>query len=356
MAVRFAFFDSPLGRGSYTFHDVAQAGKPEAKNISEDSNETPTNELAKGLGLRKVALYEERRAARAYAYGVSDRRIHSWVQSTLGGRIGRSIDRSWPGFVRDLQQRWSTEQSPPLEHALAQELLDLCQILRCALPQVHVVHPGSDLNLPVILPMASANGLDLRLWVNTEELGAMPSATRSFWLGHALGHLQCGHGVYFATRMRMKFHGESSAWQWLLPLLRRAARLMVFSADRAGAGACASIEAAKNALLTPQAVAIQDWMGQATVPVALRLKALEDFGKTANFERMVQLRAKLRPPKFQPGPTLISQAGPPADDDPFRRLELGQNAPTEEEKPSIQEARWSLSRCDQRLTQQLGMY
>lgn len=323
---------------------------------SQDAKEN-TPELAKGIAGRKLACYEERVAARAYAYGVSDRRIHRWIQSTIGGRVGRSIDRSWPGFVRDLAQRWSTDHSPALSDALATEIIDLCQVLRCAVPQVHVVQPGSDLDLPVILPMASANGLDLRLWVNVEELESMTQATRSFWLGHALGHLQCGHGIYFSTRMRMKIHGESSAWQWLLPVLRRAARLMVFSADRAGAGACASIEQARSVLLTDQAARIQEWMGQTKVSTPLRLQALEDFGKTANFERMVQLKAQQQAQELPMMPVIATTDRARAvDEDPFRRLDTKAFEQSAEPTINDTEPRWSLAYCDLRLTQGLGMY
>lgn len=320
----------------------------------KEGGEKKPSELAQGIASRKITSYEERIAARAYAYGVSERRIHRWVQSTIGGRVGRSIDRSWPGFVRDLQQRWGTEHSPQINDHLAREIIELCQVLHCAIPQVHVVQPGSDLDLPVILPMASANGLDLRLWINAEELEGMSPATRAFWLGHALGHLQCGHGIYFATRMRMKFHGDSSAWQWLLPILRRAARLMVFSADRAGAGTCGSIDAARTVLLTPQAKRIQAWMGQAKVSTPLRLQALEDFGKTANFERMVRLKAQRHQEELPSIPVHTNDRA--HDEDPFRRLDPKTFRNSSQELGDDAEPRWSLSYCDRRLTEGLGMY
>lgn len=339
----------------YTPREVAQQPKDKSGDQAKEAKQAP-NALAKGIASRKLASYEERVAARAYAYGVSDRRIHRWVQSTLGGRVGRSIDRSWPGFIRDLQQRWSTEHSPPLGESLATEILDLCAVLRCAVPQVHVVQPGSDLDLPVILPMASANGLDTRLWVNIQELSGMSAPTRAFWLGHALGHLQCGHGIYFATRMRMKFHGESSTWQWLLPVLRRGARLMVFSADRAGAGACGSIDTARSVLLTPQAERIQEWMGQAKVSTPLRLQALEDFGKTANFERMVRLKMQRQQESCASEVSGTSDRNPARVEDPFRRLEASTFGRNEDDGGHESEPRWSLSYCDRRLTEGLGMY
>lgn len=316
------------------------------------SQASPIVEL---LARRRLHAYEERSACRAYAYGVDVRRSQWWMQSTLGGRMTRAMDRLWPRLLEQLQTRWGATDDRILPRTLAEELDVIVGILRTAAPCVHLIHPRYSDTAPLLLPVSSANGLDTHLFLDPTQLLALPALTRQFLLGRAVAHLQCGHGVYFSGQLLIQERSSHrSLWPWLRPILRPWSRVMVFSADRAGAGACGSIEAAKIALdhrFTPQQ---ERYNWDREVPMAQRKQAMEDFSQSSSFARLSRLREiamedshhRVQNPSDSPDKAQI--------EDPFRRLEA-EDKWKSSPKNDMDEL-WSLAYCDQRLTEALGIF
>lgn len=278
------------------------------------------------------------------------------MQSTLGGRMTRAMDRLWPRLLDQLQTRWGATDDRILPQALADELDTSVTILRAAPPCVHLIHPRYSDTAPLLLPVSSANGLDTHLFLDPTQLLALPAPTRQFFLGRALAHLQCGHGVYFTGQLLIQERSSHrSLWPWLRPMVRPWSQVMVFSADRAGAGACGSVEAAIEALghnFTPQQ---ERYNWDHEVSLSKRKQALEDFAQSSSFARLRRLRKLSLAAQHSSSKAKGDSHEKAQIEDPFRRLDETKASPPAQNQENADDL-WSLAYCDQRLTHDLGIF
>lgn len=278
------------------------------------------SDLGQLLRQRELAAYEERMARAAYAYGV-DLRRSAWLSSSQVARpLVAGVARAWPDLVASLESE-VLRPSRDVPADLLRDVAAAAERLRTPMPAVRILRPSAA--FPGICPLGTLHGSAAWLVVDADAIGELGSKVRSFVLGHALGHLQCDHGIWFTAHLSA---GARRARLWTTRrLFGPFVEVGVFSADRAGYLLALEPSAAEAGI---------EWIERtgARVPwwprfprVDLRLDALADFDRSV----------------------VVTAA---------RRRGVGADGPDgTEAKPRDALPGWSLARCDARLTRRLGL-
>jgi hypothetical protein len=207
----------------------------------------------------------------------------------------------------------------------------------------------------LVTPLGATRGGTLWLILDADALMALDADKRAFALGSGLGHLHCDHAVFFSAHLLANrrevgpapvLSSRRFAADFQIRALRSAmtpwTKVMVFSADRAGLIACGRLETAVGMIENPpipvgMGVSSElepSWMPPLPSP-AVRIRALEEFARSARFARETALRARQR--------------------------ELARNAsmtgaePESSENIHVPADAWTLARVDARLTARLNL-
>lgn len=252
-------------------------------------------DLPQFIQRRELAAYEQRLARTAYAYGVDLRRAQWLSGSTVGDPLMRTVDRRWSRLVHSLEEDSLRPQRKAPPTALLEELAGLIHMLRGPLPTLRVLRPEVAAQWPAITPLGTTKGGIHWLVLDLDRIMAMPADERTFVLAAGLGHLQCDHGPIFAAHlMAHRGTGTGSHEEGHRPssgpvmatvrgLLRPWAKVAVFSADRAGLVATASLPVALRAIERQHDEQV-GWMPRWPALEARR-RALEDFDRSAIMAR-----------------------------------------------------------------------
>lgn len=248
-------------------------------------------DLPQFIQRRELAAYEQRLARTAYAYGVDLRRAQWLSGSTVGDPLMRAVDRRWSRLVQSLEEDSLRPQRKAPPTPLLEELAGLIHMLRAPLPTLRVLRPEVAAQWPAITPLGTTKGGIHWLVLDLDRVMALPADERTFALAAGLGHLQCDHGAIFAAHlMAQRGTGTGAHDEGRRPLLtvvrgllRPWARVAVFSADRAGLVATASLPVALRAIERQHAEHVE-WMPR-WPELESRRRALEDFDRSAILAR-----------------------------------------------------------------------
>lgn len=314
---------------------------------------------------RQLTAYEQDMARGCYAYGV-DLRRGSWFRNSAVAQTGmRSLELRWLRLADDLMA--SGELLYPAEHRLVdvlREIVELARMLHADVPALRLLSPKARQsgNWPVVTPLGNSHGSCNWLAVDPDALTGFSRNERRFLLGSALGHLQCGHGILFTSRLVTK---RERSLGLIACMLRPWSKVAVFSADRAGMLAAGDLEASLMAVAA-QAASEASYAPQFPGYSERRL-ALEDFEHTRVVARMrtQQTLVVARKRGAQPeGPEAAEagtpevaepEAAEPAADPPETPAAAEQSEASDEQPRGVPRTAWPLARCDQRLTRRLGL-
>lgn len=305
-------------------------------------------DLGRFVQRRQLRSYEQDLARAAYAYGVDLRRFQ-WLSHSLAAQTAmRALELKWGEHATalmtagDLQYPEGAESLPIL-----QEVIQIADLLHTTLPGIRfVTAKGRASGLwPLAAPLANSRGGDAWLVLDREGLMAQEPAVRAFLLAQGLAHLQCGHGGLFMAHLV----SDRVSHALVRATLRSWSQIAAFSADRAGLLAAGALEPALVAL-DPHGKPNPSWL-PSFAPLAERERALREFDRSRVVARV---RSQQRHRREQLATEEIvaaldpSPASEPAADRPTR-------PPTDPPAAEVPADAWPLARCDQRLTQRLGL-
>lgn len=305
-------------------------------------------DLGRFVQRRQLRTYEQDLARVAYAYGVDIRRFQ-WLSHSLTAQTAmRALELKWGEHATalmtagDLLYPEGAESLPIL-----QEVIQIADLLHTTLPGIRFVSAKSRTAAlwPLATPLANSRGGDAWLVLDREGLMAREPAVRAFLLAQALAHLQCGHGGLFMTHLVSA--GERVTHALVRASLRSWSKLAAFSADRAGLLAAGALEPALAAL-DPSGQPHPSWLPNLG-DLRERERALREFDRTRVVARV---RSQQRHRREQVAAEEIVAALDPGSG------EASADAPPRTEAPPAAEVpadAWPLARCDQRLTQRLGL-
>lgn len=298
---------------------------------------------------RQLDVYEQSMARQGYAYGVDLRRSRWLASSTVGNALVRAVDRAWSELSDHLAREVVVEaRSAPL--SLLREVAAHMNLLRAPLPTIKLLRAEQRGRWPLVTPLGATRGGALWLILDADALAALDADKRAFLLGSGLGHLHCDHAVFFSAHLLASHReGNLSTRRFAAELQIRALRsamapwtkVMMFSADRAGLIACGRLETAVSMIENPPiplALGVRDepsWLPPPPPP-AVRIRALEEFARSARFARETALRARQR----ELARNMTPQAGP--EPEPAENIHVPAEA-------------WTLARVDARLTARLNL-
>lgn len=297
-----------------------------------------------------------------YAYGVDLRRFRWLSQSMTAQTFMRALELRWGAVAEELMQGELQLPEGAVTLPFLQEIVRITELLRVTLPAVRLVASGARGRWPLVSVLGNARTGDDWLILDVPALVPLDPAERAFLLGQALGHIQCGHAALFMAHFVAHHDGRGE-----LPLrlfLRPWSRLCAFSADRAGLLAAGDFEPAAR-MLARGARELPEWYPP-LAGLEERRRALEEFDRSRIVARV---RSSRRFAQEHPSvPELVTQllkdeapaalpagaggegkpgrADRPADAGKGPSLGAGYEVPAEA---------WPLARCDQRLTQRLGI-
>lgn len=299
---------------------------------------------------RQLDVYEQSMARLGYAYGVDLRRSRWLASSTVGNALVRAVDRAW-SELSDHLEREVVRDVGDAPRSLLRELGGHMNLLRAPLPTVKLVRTEQRGRWPLVTPLGATRGGTLWLILDADALMALDADKRSFALGSGLGHLHCDHAVFFSAHLLASHReGELSSRRFAADLQIRALRsamtpwtkVMVFSADRAGLIACGRLETAVGMIENPpipvgmgaSSELDPSWMPPLPPP-AVRIRALEEFARSARFARETALRARQR--------------------ELARNASMSGAEPESSENIHVPADAWTLARVDARLTARLNL-
>ena len=362
----------------------------------------PAIDIAQLVGRREQFAYEQHLARSTYAYGV-DLRRSAWLdRSTVGDPLMRSVDRRWNGLITNLSADALLAPGTTLSAGVMDQLLGLVRLLHAPWPSVRVLQPAVAERWPIVTPLGTTKGGSHWLIIDKGRLEALPESERTFLLASGIAHLQCDHGPLYAAHLMAHRSGRGEGL--IRTLLRPWSKVSVFSADRAGLIAVDELDLARDALRAHADPAVP-WLPP--IPdVGERLRAVEEFSKSRLLTRLrlsgPQEGWSLAPrlAKVEAAPEGDSEeakkekaddaeaaneapkddapkaedAPPPSVSDPVEEAEAegeklaAEQAASDEAREAAEDAiakakareqalakAWPLARCDQRLTQRLGL-
>ncbi|MGB1275125.1 MAG: hypothetical protein ACPG77_05190, partial [Nannocystaceae bacterium] len=311
--------------------------------------------------------YEQDMARGCYAYGVDIRRGSWFGNSAVAQTAMRSLELRWLQLGDELMASGELlyPEDPRLVGVLS-EIVALAGLLHADVPGLRLLSDKarSSGNWSVVTPLGNTRGTTNWLAVDAEALLAQSPAQRRFLLGSALGHLQCGHGILFTSRVITVRDGGLGL---TARLLRPWTKVAVFSADRAGMLAAGELDASL------MAVAAETSSQAAYLPefpeYSIRRRALEDFDHTRVVARMRTQRSLLteRAGRAIAGAQLRAKAAEkgaeaseaePTDSEPASseaESTEAESTATGDDNRGVPRSAWPVARCDQRLTRRLGL-
>jgi len=330
-------------------------------------------DLGRFVQRRQFRSFEQDMARVTYAYGVDVRRFRWLNQSMTAQTLMRALELRWTVVAEELMRE--ELQAPEGAAALPflQEIVRITELLRLTLPTVRVLSPSARGPWPLVTPLGNARNSDDWLVIDAQRLAALSPPQRAFLLAQGLGHIQCGHAALFMAHfVSARDHRAHAA---LHLLMRPLSRIAAFSADRAGLLAAGEFEPAAQ-MLARSAQDLPPWYPRlATLPE--RRRALEEFDRSRVVAR---LRSSHRFAQDNPSVTaLVEQLMQRQTPDalPEASTPAATTTATTASKPAAPTATtdsaapasppeftagyavpadaWPLARCDQRLTQRLGI-
>ena len=283
-------------------------------------------------------------ARQGYAYGVDLRRSRWLAGSTVGNALVRAVDRAWPTLAEHLEAEVLCEAlgDDPTTLGLLRELAAHMNLLRAPLPTVKRLRSEQRGRWPLVTPLGATRGGALWLILDVDALVALAPDQRAFLLGAALGHLHCDHAVFFSAHLLANRREGNLQIRALQSAMIPWTKVMAFSADRAGLIACGRLETAVAVIENPpipvgsQPEPQMRWLPELPAP-AVRVRALEEFARSAVFARVTAMRARQR--ELARNVTLLDPA--PSGD--------------EADRVHVPADAWSLARVDARLTARLNL-
>ncbi len=308
-----------------------------------------------------------------YAYGVDVRRFRWLNQSMTAQTVMRALELRWTVVAEELMRE--ELQAPEGAAALPflQEIVRITELLRLTLPRVRLVSPSARDPWPLVTPLGNARNSDDWLVLDAEGLGALSPPQRAFLLAQGLAHIQCGHAALFmAHYVSAREHRGHAA---LRLLLRPLSRIAAFSADRAGLLAAGEFEPAAQ-MLARSAQDLPPWYPSlATLPE--RRRALEEFDRSRVVARvrsshrfaqanpsvtvLVEQLMQRQTPDALPEASPSTDTSSSTDTSPISTPTTSTDSAAPAGSPefaagyAVPADAWPLARCDQRLTQRLGI-
>jgi hypothetical protein len=310
-------------------------------------------DLGRFVQRRQFRSFEQDMARVTYAYGVDVRRFRWLNQSMVAQTFMRALELRWDAVAEDLMRGELQVPEGAATLPFLQEIVRIAELLRLTLPTVRIVAPAAKDRWPLVTLLGNARNSDDWLVLDARRLAALSQPERAFLLGQALGHIQCSHTPLFMAHYVS--HRERSGHLPLRLSLRPLSRLCAFSADRAGLLAAGEFEPAAR-MLELGARDVPPWYPP-LAELAERRGALEEFDRTRIVARV---RSSLRYAEDHPSvPELVSQLlqqGPPEALPEGERPEPPREREAKAEPGyEVPADAWPLARCDQRLTQRLGI-
>ncbi len=317
---------------------------------------TATLDLDRFVQRRQFRSLEQNLARTTYAYGVALRRFQWLTDSMTAQTLMRAHELRWTSVAETLMRDVLQAPEGAVTLPFLQEIVTVAELLRVSLPTVRLVHPDAAAEWPLVTPLGNARGSDDWLILNLNALSDLSPPERAFLLGQGLGHIQCGQAALFLAHFLS--HHDDRNHLAVRALLRPFSKLAAFSADRAGLLAAGAFEPAR-AMLTRTTQALPPWY-PTMAGVDVRMRALEDFdhSRVVARTRSHQRFAAEHPSVSTLVHALIHSEG---DNDTTTTAANAEGArpagPTFAESGyEIPADAWPLARCDQRLTQRLGIF
>ena len=290
----------------------------------------------------------------AYAYGVDVRRFRWLSESMVAQTVMRALELRWDGVAEDLMRGELQVPEGAATLPFLQEIVRITELLRLTLPTVRLVSPAARGRWPLVTLLGNARNSDDWLILDVAGLAAVTPAERAFLLGQALGHIQCGHTALFMAHYVS--HRDGAGHLPLRLFLRPWSRLCAFSADRAGLLAAGEFDPAMR-MMDRAAREVPPWF-PALADIDERRRALAEFDRSRIVARVrsSQRFAQEHPSVSELVTQLLQQEPPEALPEgqapPHRPAAADPPVPPGYEVPADA---WPLARCDQRLTQRLGI-
>jgi hypothetical protein len=305
---------------------------------------------------RQFRSFEQDMARSVYAYGVDVRRFRWLNQSMTAQTVMRALELRWDGVAEELMRGELQVPEGAGTLPFLQEIVRIAELLRLTLPAVRLVSPSAKDRWPLVTPLGNARTGDEWLVLNAEPLAALSPVERAFLLGQALGHIHCGHTPLFMAHFVS--HREASGHLAVRLFLRPFARLCAFSADRAGLLSAGEFDPSVR-MLERSARDLPPWF-PGLADLAERRRALEEFDRTRVVARV---RSSMRYAQAHPSvPELVTQLlqqeppeALPAADAPHKTSRPADKPAPPPPGLEVPADAWPLARCDQRLTQRLGI-
>jgi hypothetical protein len=310
-------------------------------------------DLGRFVQRRQFRSFEQDMARVTYAYGVDVRRFRWLNQSMTAQTLMRALELRWTVVAEELMREELQAPEGAVALPFLQEIVRITELLRLTLPTVRLLSPSAR-GWPLVTPLGNARNSDDWLVIDARRLAALAPPQRAFLLAQGLGHIQCGHAALFMAHfVSARDHRAHAA---LHLLMRPLSRIAAFSADRAGLLAAGEFAPAAQ-MLALSAQELPPWYPRlATLPE--RRRALEEFDRSRVVAR---IRSSRRFAQDNPSVTvLVEQLMHRQTPDALPEANTADtaapaSAPEFTAGYAVPADAWPLARCDQRLTQRLGI-
>ncbi len=327
-------------------------------------------DLGRFVQRRQFRSFEQDLARTTYAYGVDVRRFRWFNQSMAAQTIMRALELRWSAVAEELMHGTHRELQVPEGAAtlpFLQEIVRIAELLRVTLPSVRLLTPAARGRWPLVTPLGNARNSDDWLVLDAEALAELTPPQRAFLLAQGLGHIQCGHAALFMAHF-VSFHDHRGHGALRLAM-QPFSRLAAFSADRAGLLASGEFEPAAQ-MLTRGSEGLPAWY-PTLAPLDQRRRALEEFDHSRVVARVRSSRrfAEEHPSVSALVDQLMHHSEPAALNEGATTAPEITSATTADTKAAaaagpqafaagyeVPADAWPLARCDQRLTQRLGIF
>lgn len=312
---------------------------------------------------QRLTSYERYEARNSYAYAVDLRRAEWAATSRLGSPLTRVLDRAWVGFAETLKREAYTSPPEDVPTKLLAELYGIVQRLRAPSPTVLQLGEAAKRSpltpWPIATPVGTCSGNEHWLLLDVQTLLELEPGHRRFVLGSALGHLHCGHGPYFACHAMLHSGGRRRLIEPVRWAMSPWSRVLGYSADRAGALACESLEATQTAIVADDELRAQiHWLPKPP-PLETRLAAALDFSRSVTHARTLALYRRLGLDSAIDSEHAGPSPEPQPDSETGERTQAETATDSSASLGGVETTRtgaWSLARCDRRLTERLGLF
>ncbi|HEY0134273.1 MAG TPA: hypothetical protein VGB85_09340 [Nannocystis sp.] len=324
-------------------------------------------DLGRFVQRRQFRSFEQDLARVTYAYGVDVRRFRWLNQSMAAQTVMRALELRWSAVAEELMRGELQVPEGAATLPFLQEIVRIAELLRVTLPSVRLVTPSARGRWPLVTALGNARNSDDWLVLDAHALAELSSPQRAFLLAQGLGHIQCGHAALFMAHY-VSFH-DHRGHAGIRLALRPFSRLAAFSADRAGLLASGEFEPAAQ-MLVRSVEHLPPWYPP-LADLSDRHRALEEFDRSRVVARVRSSRrfAEEHPSVRALVDQLMQHSEPAALTDGAATAPEITSASTADTRAAaaagpqafaagyeVPAEAWSLARCDQRLTQRLGIF